>query len=256
MTVLTDEKTDRLIREFAEQSVLILQDRLIGVYLHGSAVMGCFNPEKSDIDLITVVNGPIDHKTKLRYLSAIAACGEKGPRKGIEISVVLKEVCSPFVYPTPFELHYSPAHALRYREDPDTYARTMHGTDKDLAAHFTVIRKRGICLYGEPVEKVFAEVPAEAYMDSLWCDIGGAEEEILKDPMYITLNLARVLAYKQEGLVLSKQEGAVWAVRNLPAEYHAQVKNALSEYTENACPDYDTALAVRYAVEMLRRIKN
>ena len=52
MTVLTDEKTDRLIREFAEQSVLILQDRLIGVYLHGSAVMGCFNPEKSDIEAL------------------------------------------------------------------------------------------------------------------------------------------------------------------------------------------------------------
>lgn len=28
-----------------------LQDKLTGIYLHGSLAMGCYNPESSDIDL-------------------------------------------------------------------------------------------------------------------------------------------------------------------------------------------------------------
>ncbi|MDD6156298.1 MAG: nucleotidyltransferase domain-containing protein [Lachnospiraceae bacterium] len=41
--------------EFVIQSRKILGDNLTGVYLHGSAAMGCFNPEESDIDLLVVV---------------------------------------------------------------------------------------------------------------------------------------------------------------------------------------------------------
>ena len=47
---------DILLNRFVEQSEEILQDNLTGIYLHGSAVMGCFNPAKSDLDLIVVVN--------------------------------------------------------------------------------------------------------------------------------------------------------------------------------------------------------
>ena len=39
---------------FAEKSKSVLGKNLIGIYLHGSLVFGCFNPKKSDIDLILV----------------------------------------------------------------------------------------------------------------------------------------------------------------------------------------------------------
>ena len=48
MTMLPG-KTKKIINEFIEQSKTILQTNLVGVYLHGSAVMGCFNPLKSDL---------------------------------------------------------------------------------------------------------------------------------------------------------------------------------------------------------------
>ena len=47
---------DKLLNEFVEKSKEILGDNLVGIYLHGSSVMGCFNPKKSDLDLIIVVN--------------------------------------------------------------------------------------------------------------------------------------------------------------------------------------------------------
>ena len=90
-------------------------------------------------------------------------------------------------------------------------------------------------------------------MDSIRKDIEDAEEEITEHPLYLTLNLARVLAYKEAGLVLSKREGAEWALGRLPAEFHPMLRAALREYCEGAEVVYDEALARRYAAFMLRQ---
>lgn len=248
-------KTDSLIRGFVKRSKEILGDNLVGVYLHGSLVLGCFNPQKSDIDLIVVVDEPLSDSVKRAYMNMTVGANACGPAKGIEMSIVLRRVCRPFVYPTPFELHFSAGHLAWYREDPDDYIRRMNGTDKDLAAHFTVISKRGRCLYGEPVKDVFSEVPACDYMDSLWFDIEGASEEISEYPMYLTLNLARVLAYREEGLVLSKKEGGEWALKKLPPEYRPLISDALREYSESAGVSYDHALAKQYAAYVIQQIR-
>ena len=247
--------TDILIKEFVEQSKGILQDNLVGIYLHGSSVMGCFNPRKSDIDLIIVVNHHLTDSVKRSYMDMVVRYNAAGPEKGIEMSVVLSEVCSPFVYPTPFELHFSAGHLKWYKDDPDDYIHKMNGADKDLAAHFMIINKRGKCLYGAPVKDVFAEVPDCHYRDSLWYDIEGAAEETAGNTMYLVLNLARVLAYTEDGLVLSKKEGGEWAIRHLPSEYHPLIADAIHEYAESGEVVYDTALAKRYAEYAVMRIK-
>ena len=248
-------QTDSLLNGFVEESKKILCDNLVGVYLHGSLVMGCFNPQKSDIDLIIVIDKPISDSVKRAYLDMVVRFNALAPKKGIEMSIVLREVCKPFVYPTPFELHFSAGYLDWYGEDPDDYISEMNGTDKDLAAHFTIINKRGRCLYGAPIEDVFAAVPSDDYMDSIWFDIEGAVEEITEYPMYLTLNLARVLAYKKEGLVLSKKEGGTWALEHLPAEYHPLIADALREYSESAEIVYDDILAKRYAEYVINELK-
>lgn len=187
------ELTDR----FTQQSKNILGNNLTGIYLHGSAVMGCFNEKKSDIDLLVVVKNDIPTDLKKQYLAMIYELNKEAPEKGIEMSVVKESVCDPFVYPTPFELHFSAGHLDWYRSDPDGYAEKMNGTDKDLAAHFTIIFHRGKTLYGKEIPQVFAQVSREDYMDSIRSDIENAKEDITEDPTYITLNLCRVLAYKK-----------------------------------------------------------
>ena len=245
---------DTLLNSFTEKSKEILQDKLAGVYLHGSAVMGCYNPLKSDIDLIVVVKDHLSDTEKRSFMEMVVELNGKGPAKGIEMSIVKQSVCSPFVYPTPFELHFSAAHLYWYRKDPDDYISRMKGDDKDLAAHFTIILHRGRCLYGAPIKDVFAEVPAQDYIDSIWNDIADAEEEIRDHPMYLILNLARVLAYLKEDLVLSKKEGGEWALGHLPERYHSLIKHALGEYTEGTDCSYDMDLAKGYAGYMVEQI--
>ena len=93
-------------------------------------------------------------------------------------------------------------------------------------------------------------------MDSIWFDVENAAEEITQCTMYLTLNLARVLAYKEEGLALSKKEGGEWALENIPSEYRPLIEDALKDYSADMQPVYDKELALRYAEYTIARIRN
>ena len=248
------DQKERLIHRFAGMAKEILNDRLAGIYLHGSAAMGCYQPEKSDLDFLVVVNTALSDTEKCRFMDRLLELDRECPGKGIEMSIVTKDVCNPFVYPTPFILHYSRMHTAWYRRDPEDYIRKMNGTDKDLAAHFTVIRSRGCCLYGMPVQDVFGEVPEQDYLDSIWDDVSGAEDEITEHPMYLILNLARVLAYLKDRKVMSKKEGGAWGLRCLPEQYRPLIRSALQEYEDGDDVRYDLELAKNYAAYMLDQI--
>lgn len=210
-----DEYKD-LLDNFVNQSIYLLNGNLTGIYLHGSAVMGCFNKQKSDIDLIVIIKNSLSDKIKQQYMKIIVELNKQAPEKGIELSIAREDVCNPFIYPTPFELHFSRAHLNLYNSNPDGYIEKMKGTDKDLAAHFTIIYHRGITLYGKEIKTVFSKPGRKYYFDSIWCDIENAEEDIIDNPMYIILNLCRVLAYKKDNVILSKKEGGEWGLSNTP----------------------------------------
>lgn len=243
-----------LLNEITDASRQIFGEKLVGVYLHGSLAMGCFNPEKSDIDLLLVIEKEITDEEKLEFMNVVVKLNESAPKKGLELSVVKREVCQPFTYPTPFELHFSPMHLDWFRKDPKGYVENMKGIDKDLAAHFTVIRECGIVLYGAAIQDVFAEVPREDYFDSIFEDIQDAIEDILSDPMYIVLNLCRVLAAVQDGVVLSKEQGGAWGLLHIPQDYHALIQSALESYASEKEMTIDQENALQFAEYMLKMI--
>lgn len=230
----------------------ILSSKLVGIYVHGSIAFGCFRWDVSDIDFLVVVNAPLEQYEKEAMIQTLLELDPYAPPKGLEMSVVLDHVCSPFQYPTPFELHFSNAHKQRCRENLTEYCRTMNGVDSDLAAHFTVIHQVGQVLYGKPIQEVFAPVPKEAYLDSILGDIGDAEESIRENPVYYILNLCRVLAFLESGRVLSKAQGGHWGMEHLP-EYAPLIQTALNAYTA-AAPIPASAPLIPFTRDMLARI--
>lgn len=245
----------RLIDGFTAAARDVFGRSLVGVYLHGSAAMGCYNSAVSDLDFILVVDAPMADARRRAFMDAVVELDARAPGKGIEMSVVTRSACAPFVHPAPFELHWSRMHAAWYARDPEDYIAKMRGTDADLAAHFTVIRGRGACLFGAAIGDVFAPVPKRDYVDSIRDDVCGAVDEIAGNTLYLTLNLARVLSYLEDGVVRSKREGGDWALKHLPGEYRPLVEAALSAYGGAADVAYDLDLARRYAAYMLGRIQ-
>lgn len=245
-----------LLLRFTNMCKDILQDNLMGVYLHGSAAMGCFNPEKSDLDLIVLVEHSLSDTVKSAFMKEVVLLNDAAPKKGLELSIVKQEFCKPFVFPTPFELHFSNAHLDWYKNAPQDYIEKMHGVDPDLAAHFTILGHCGIVLFGAEIKSVFGPVPKADYIRSIWLDVKNAREDILNDSVYITLNLCRVLAYLQKSLILSKAEGGQWAIKSLPEKYHGYLQTVLAHYSSAQELPIDLTLAQSFAGDMLEQIQS
>lgn len=245
-----------LLDEVAAEYREILKENLVGIYEHGSLSFGCFSWAVSDIDFLAVVRRELRQEEKEALIRALLKRRECAPQKGFEMSVVLSEHLKPFVYPTPFELHYSEYHLNAVMEDLSAYCARMHGCDRDLAAHCTVIRAKGRTVIGETIEQVFGEVPREDYLDSIRFDVENAEEDILENPVYAALNLCRVLATAKEGLILSKQEGGKWGCEKLNGRWKKLLQEALAAYSGEEALRIDAADAKAFAEYMLNEIDN
>lgn len=240
---------DNIVQDYRE----VLGHKLVGVYVHGSIAFGCFRWEVSDVDFLAVVSQPLTHEEKLGLIRSLLARTPDAPQKGFEMSVVLADVCRNFVYPTPFELHFSNAWLERYAADADGMCRALVGTDPDLAGHFAVTKAVGVAWYGKPVEEVFAPVPRDALIASVMNDVEDSRESLLDNPPYFILNLCRTIACKEEGLMLSKKGGGEWALENLPSEHHAAIRSALDAYTRDVPMNPGGAEAFRdYALGRLK----
>src|SRR5688572_5990952 len=82
-----------------------LDDNLIGVYLHGSLATGCFNPLRSDIDILVVTRQKMTVETK-RELARLLLEISRQPAP-IEISFLTFDDLHPWRHPTPYDFHYS-----------------------------------------------------------------------------------------------------------------------------------------------------
>lgn len=217
---------DRTVELFKEE----MGSNLVGVYLHGSLAMGCFNPNKSDIDLLIVAQEKLSFENSKRIVKKLLKLHDSMPNKrGIELSVILESYLKDFVYPTPFEFHYSDYHREKYQAEENYLCGGFE--DPDLAAHIVVTYHRGIKLYGKAIREVFYPIDQQFYIKSILSDVESALEDIIESPVYFTLNLCRVLYFlKKEGVVSSKKEGGEWSLSVLPSEYHQNVQHCLNEY--------------------------
>ena len=77
----------------------------------------------------------------------------------------------------------------------------------------------------------------------------------MENPTYMILNLCRVLAYKEDELILSKQEGGKWGLENVPEIYHPLILQALNEYSFDEAIKTDRDRACEYAAYMINRIR-
>lgn len=202
-----EELPEKLAKRYAD----ILGPHFVGMYVHGSCALGCFNPSKSDLDYIIVCDNEPDSMTRRAIMDATLAYSHVAPAKGLEMHLMHVDDCRAYVHPPRFLGHYSDAHKQAYLEDPEATVGRLQGRDIDLGAHLTVMYARGKRICGPEIREIFGPVPPECYLESILDDAGWSDG----DAMYHVLNRCRTLAFVRDGLVLSKKEGGEWALKNL-----------------------------------------
>lgn len=215
-----------ILEEIVTTHRAILNDKLVGLYLHGSIALDCAT-DNSDIDYIVVVNEKLTFTEKEKIMTLLVELSEKAPMKGLEMSIIMEDAIKPFIYPTPFELHASAGYIEKFKQKRELCTNSV---DYDTAAHVTVLLEKGICLYGLPIEDVFSKVPVEHFKDSIIRDIQNARKHFLDEPVYCLLNLSRAWMYLEEGAIASKLEGGEWAITKLPPPYKEVIKSAVHSY--------------------------
>ncbi len=173
-------------------------------YLHGSAALGGFARGRSDVDLVLVLEQPLEPAAARelgRALLGVPSC----PGAGLEASAVTRAAAASAAPPFSFVVHVA--------SSPDGERVVVGGGtdgDPDLALHYAVVRQSGVAVEGPPPAELVGPVPRELVLAALRDELGwGIEHGTMA---YAVLNAARALRYGYEGVLCSKLDGGKWAL--------------------------------------------
>lgn len=197
------------LQAVAELLQQTLEETLLGLILHGSAASAGFDDERSDLDVLAIIDGPLTPMQR-ETLGKTMATISNDPYP-LEISIVEEQDLDKWVYPCKHQFHYGEDLREQFAEgryEPET------ATDEDLAAHFTMARARGVDLLGTyPLERL-PVVPRGDYLRALLSDAEWAHSQREKLGDYAFANACRTIAYLDSGELLSKSEGIEWCRKN------------------------------------------
>ena len=213
----------------------VLGECLLGVYVHGSAVLGGWRPEKSDVDVLVVqdvVRGA--EAAAAAALATLADC----PGTGLEISGVDRHAVAVPSPPWPFSWHFGGSAA----DHPTPIMGPDHPGDPDLALHYAVTRAFGWAAHGPPPTQLIGHVAASDVLAALRRELTWAVAEA--PAAYAVLNACRAWAYLRTGVLMSKVAGGRWVLDHEVAST-AVVATALAvqlgQQTQAPLTDQDAA---------------
>ena len=182
----------------------ILGEGLLGVYLHGSAALGGWNVERSDVDVLAVSKRKLTLSEKGLVAGTLTAPDCSVPGAGLEFSL-MTEASLKDLSPRPqFELHVATGASAKVVDGAG------HSGDPDLVMHYVVCRERGVALYGPPPAAVFPKVPRQELLETLLHELAWGLEHA--PARYAVLNACRAWAYAEDSGLVSKVQGAEWAL--------------------------------------------
>ena len=218
MTAAVEAYLAALVRVLRAQ----LGDGLVGAYLHGSAVLGGWRPERSDLDVLAVCAAPVPGDGLRELAAGLSVRALPCPvERGLEFGLVTAQSAAAPCAEPPFELDLTTSAAAG---DRPTLGHDRPG-HADYLMHFAVCRTAGRALAGPPPAELFGEIPA-ALLDAAFADeLAWAAESA--PPSYRVLNACRAWCYAAERRIVSKVEGGEWALgRGVAAE---AIRAALAE---------------------------
>jgi len=222
----------------------VIGPELVGAYLHGSAVLGGFDPRRSDLDIVAASRRALSDED-LRNLADRLGAGSY-PANGLEFTLLTADEASQPQMPAPrFQLHRTTAGWDRHAKVVD--GRTREG-DPDLVLHLFVARDHGRALVGPPARDVFGEVPRSAVIAAMKNELAWASAHAPRE--YLVLTACRAWFFHALDRVASKVEAGRWAAGRY--ERPDVIEAALVRQTGAGAPDIADAESERLVTHVER----
>jgi hypothetical protein len=182
-----------------------LGDTLTGVYLHGSAVLGGFDPRRSDIDLLAVTSRALSHDERRAVAGRLSHDRLPCPAAGLEFGLVTEASARTLSHTPRFEIDMSSG---RGKSDQVTFGTVDEG-GTDYVMHFASCAHHGVALYGPEPASLFVRIPRGHLIEAFHGELGWALEHAPLE--YQVLNACRAWRYLAEDVLCSKVDGGEWA---------------------------------------------
>ncbi|HEY3765547.1 MAG TPA: aminoglycoside adenylyltransferase domain-containing protein [Gaiellales bacterium] len=193
-------------RAYAGAVAAVLQaalgGELAGLYLHGSATLGDYDPARSDIDLLAVCAAPIDAATRAALISSLDAAALPCPAVGLEFSLITRAAALDASPAPAYELHGWDAHGRLHPDDGRG--------DRDLPRHYALVRAAGVAVFGPDPSALLREVPVGELVALTAAEIEWAVANA--GPSTQVLTACRAWRLVTDGGVCSKRQAAEWAL--------------------------------------------
>lgn len=245
---MMEVEPERYALKVASAMAAVSGSQLVGVYLHGSAVLGGFDARRSDVDVLVVGDGPMTSAQQSAAAETLSEQRLPCPGRGLELSVVTLQVAQHPVAEPAFELHLTTA-------PEDTRAIDGHqcGGDPDLVLHFAVCRKGGRLIGpGLPAAGVFGPVADDLVLAQLGTELRWGAEHAPGE--YAVLNACRAWRFAVDGALVSKIDGGQWALGRTHGPDRELVEIALDKQRSIPAAELDRSAVRQFARQALSHL--
>ena len=228
----------------------ILGEKLVGVYLYGSLVIGDFDPTISDIDLVAALASDLDDKEfeALQRMHVDFAHQHKEWDDRIEVCYISLAALQTVKTGTSQVANISPGEPFHKRE-----------TSIEWLISWYVVRESSITLCGPAPKTIIEPISKDEFLRAIQAHTKAWDEWIhdmhnRKSQAYAILTMCRALYILKYGEQVSKKQAALWAEKEFP-EWASLIENALlwreawrDENVDHGATFPDTLRFVHFAI--------
>lgn len=230
---------------------------LVGIYLHGSSVLGGLKPA-SDLDILVVSRRSLDEDQRRGLVAGLLAVS--GPRAGgrpVELTAVVVSQVRPWRWPPMGDFLYGEWLRSEYEAGRLPRPEPMPG----LALAIAITLAGDHPLAGPPPAGVLDPVPPADLARASLADLDALLTDLPGDTRNVVLTLARIWTTVATGKILPKDAAAAWALPRLAPQHRPVLEHArrlyLTRTYETETWSDDLRAQVRPCVdEMLARIRD
>ncbi|MFB8241250.1 aminoglycoside adenylyltransferase family protein [Kitasatospora purpeofusca] len=222
----------------------VLGRDVVGIYLHGSAVLGGLRPA-SDLDVLLVARRSPAERERSALLGGLlgisgtgagdgaadgggTAAGDGDGARPVELAVVVQSDVRPWRYPPACDFLYGEWLRADYEAGGVPRPEPM----PDLALLITMVLAGDRPLAGPPPARVLDPVPHADLVRASVAGLPGLLDDLEGDTRNVLLTLARIWSTLATGRISSKDTAADWALARLPPEHRPVLAHARQLYLD------------------------
>jgi len=205
------------------------EGELLGVYLHGSAVLGGLRQD-SDIDVLGVVRRSLTERQRRVLVDELLSVSGRNGCRYVELTVVVQDDVRPWRYPPVCDFLYGDWLRGEFERGVLPAPEVSH----DLAPLLTMVLQGDAPLFGPPPAALLDPVPHADLLRGITAGVPELMADLDHDTRNVLLTLARIWMTLSTGVVGAKDEAARWAGERLPVERRGVLGRARGAYLGEA----------------------